>query len=418
MDIQRPATVARSRRIRKVGYVLLAAIGILAISAWLSTLTPAAPTVERSSVWTGEVKQGDIIREVRGAGRLVPETIRWIPAGSNGRIERILLQPGATVTADSVILDLSNPELEQTVFEAESEHKRAQAEQENLQVQLESQLINQKAQAADIESEFTQASLRAEADQELSKDGLVSRVTARISQARAESLATRRLLEKERLEIFSKASAAQLQAKEVEVAQRRGLYRLRARQLDSLRVRAGIAGVLQQILVEVGQQVTPGTNLARVAVPDRLKAEIRVAATQARDIQVGQTAQVDTRNGVVPGMVSRIDPAVQEGLVNVDIKLTDELPKGARPDLPVDGTVELEHLMDIVYMPRPAFGQENSTVSVFRIEADGVHAHRVHVRFGRSSVSEIEVLEGLQPGDEVILSDASRWDEYDRIRLD
>jgi len=390
----------------------------IAVSAWLSKLTPAAPLVERNSVWTGMVKRGDMTREIRGAGRLVPEEIRWIPAGTDGQVERILLQPGASVRADTVILELSNPELEQSVFEAESEFKRSQSELDNLQVQLESQLIDQKSKAADMESEYTEALLQAEAEQALAREGLVSSITARVSEARADSLATRRQLEKERLEIISRASAAQVQAKEVEVAQRKGLYQLRVNQLDSLRLRAGIAGVLQQILVEVGQQVTPGTNLARVAVPDRLKAEIQVAATQARDVQVGQTAKVDTRNGVVSGTVSRIDPAVKEGLVNVDIKLAEVLPKGARPDLPVDGTIELEHLAEIIYMPRPAFGQEGSTASVFLMEEDGIHAHRVQVRFGRSSVSEIEVLEGLQPGDTVILSDISQWEEHDRIRLE
>jgi len=390
----------------------------IAVSAWLSKLTPAAPLVERNSVWTGMVKRGDMTREIRGAGRLVPEEIRWIPAGTDGQVERILLQPGASVRADTVILELSNPELEQSVFEAESEFKRSQSELDNLQVQLESQLIDQKSKAADMESEYTEALLQAEAEQALAREGLVSSITARVSEARADSLATRRQLEKERLEIISRASAAQVQAKEVEVAQRKGLYQLRVNQLDSLRLRAGIAGVLQQILVEVGQQVTPGTNLARVAVPDRLKAEIQVAATQARDVQVGQTAKVDTRNGVVSGTVSRIDPTVKEGLVNVDIKLAEVLPKGARPDLPVDGTIELEHLAEIIYMPRPAFGQEGSTASVFLMEEDGIHAHRVQVRFGRSSVSEIEVLEGLQPGDTVILSDISQWEEHDRIRLE
>lgn len=417
MDRPRPS-VARMRRIRRVLYLVLALTLVVSISVAVSRLEPAAPTVDRGTVWTGEVERGSMVRQVRGSGRLVPEAIRWIPAQTSGRVERILLQPGANVAAGTVLLELSNPEVDQSVLEAQSQLKQAEAELVNLQVQLESQLMTQKAEAARIESDYVQSRLQSEADRDLAEEGLTSQLASRVSVARAESLATQFELEKQRLEIFSKAIQAQIEAKEAEVDRRRVLYELRLRQRESLKVKPGIAGVLQQIPVEVGQQVSPGTNLARVVEPDRLKAEIRVAATQARDIQIGQKAAVDTRNAVIDGVVSRIDPAVEEGLVRVDIQLLGELPRGSRPDLAVDGTVELEYLEDIVYMPRPAFGQEDSTTSIFKLTPDGSHAGRVQVRLGRSSVSTIEVLEGLQPGDEVVLSDMSQWDEYDRVRLD
>lgn len=417
MDIPRPSA-ARMRRIRRVLYLALALTLIISISIAVSRLEPAAPSVDLGTIWTGEVKRGSMVRQVRGSGRLVPEEIRWIPAQTSGRVERILLQPGANVTVRTVLLELSNPELDQSVLEAQSQLKQAEAELVNLQVQLESQLMTQKAEAARIESEYVQSQLQSEADQELAEEGLTSQLASRVSVARADSLATRFELEKQRLDIFSKAIKAQVDAKEAEVDQRHVLYQLRLRQRESLRVKPGIAGVLQQISVEVGQQVSPGTNLARVVEPERLKAEIRVAATQARDIQIGQKAAVDTRNGVIEGVVSRIDPAVEEGLVRVDIQLLGDLPRGARPDLPVDGTIELEYLDDIVYMPRPAFGQEDATASIFKFTPDGTHAVRVQARLGRSSVSTIEVLEGLVPGDQVILSDMSQWDEYDRVRID
>ncbi len=416
MDIQRKS-VARKRRIRRSLYGLLAAGAIVLVTVGLSRLEPAAPSLERGTVWMGDVERGSMVRQVRGSGTLVPEEIRWIPAENAGRVERIFVQPGAVVTATATILELSNPEREQEALDTEHQLKRSEAEQANLEIQLESQYLALQAEVATIESDYLEAKLQAEAEEELAKDGLISRIIMEVSRSRAASLSIREELGKQRLAIFSKAMEAQLEAKRAEVEQRRVLYQLRLLQLESLKVRSGNAGVVQEVMVEVGQQVTLGTNLARVADPDRLKAEIRVAATEARDIQFGQNVSVDTGNGIIAGIVSRIDPAVQEGLVTVDVRLTEELPLGARPDINVEGIIELEVLEDILYMPRPVFVQENTTVGLFKLEADGTHGVRVQVELGRSSVVQVEVRGGLEAGDQVFLSDMSRWDDYDRIRL-
>lgn len=416
MDIQRKS-VARKRRIRRSLYGLLAAGAIVLVTVGLSRLEPAAPSLERGTVWMGDVERGSMVRQVRGSGTLVPEEIRWIPAENAGRVERIFVQPGAVVTATATILELSNPEREQEALDTEHQLKRSKAEQANLEIQLESQYLALQAEVAKIESDYLEAKLQAEAEEELAKDGLISRIIMEVSRSRAASLSIREELGKQRLAIFSKAMEAQLEAKRAEVEQRRVLYQLRLLQLESLKVRSGKAGVVQEVMVEVGQQVTLGTNLARVADPDHLKAEIRIAATEARDIQLGQNVSVDTGNGIIAGIVSRIDPAVQEGLVTVDVRLTEELPLGARPDLNVEGIIELEVLEDILYMPRPVFVQENTTVGLFKLETDGTHGVRVQVELGRSSVVQIEVRGGLEAGDQVFLSDMSRWDDYDRIRL-
>lgn len=416
MDIQRKS-VARKRRIRRSLYGLLAAGAIVLVTVGLSRLEPAAPSLERGTVWMGDVERGSMVRQVRGSGTLVPEEIRWIPAENAGRVERIFVQPGAVVTATATILELSNPEREQEALDTEHQLKRSKAEQANLEIQLESQYLALQAEVAKIESDYLEAKLQAEAEEELAKDGLISRIIMEVSRSRAASLSIREELGKQRLAIFSKAIEAQLEAKRAEVEQRRVLYQLRLLQLESLKVRSGNAGVVQEVMVEVGQQVTLGTNLARVADPDHLKAEIRIAATEARDIQLGQNVSVDTGNGIIAGIVSRIDPAVQEGLVTVDVRLTEELPLGARPDLNVEGIIELEVLEDILYMPRPVFVQENTTVGLFKLEADGTHGVRVQVELGRTSVVQIEVRGGLEAGDQVFLSDMSRWDDYDRIRL-
>lgn len=416
MDIPRPFA-ARRRRIRQTLYLLTALVSIAAISAGLSRLEPAAPRVDRSTLWMGEVKKGDLTRRVRGLGKLIPEVIRWIPAATQGRVERVLIQPGERVTPETLILELSNPELEQQALDAESQLKRSEAELAHLRIQLENENMQRQADVARVESQYLEATLKAEADAALLREGLVSEMDTKISRSRAEALETQRLLEKRRMDIFAKSLEAQLEAKEAEVEQRRLLHGLRRSQLGSLKVRPGISGVLQQVEVDVGQHVTPGTNLIRIAEPRRLKAEIEVAATQARDLEVGQKAEIDTRNGVVPGRVSRIDPAVKEGLVTVDVALEGKLPRGARPDLSVDGTVELEHLADVVYMPRPGFSQEDGSVSLFRIEPDGIHAQRVRVDLGASSVSEIQILEGLAVGDQVVLSDMAQWKDHDRVRL-
>ena len=346
-----------------------------------------------------------------------PKSSAGFPPPPRAASSEILIQPGERVIPETAILELSNPELEQQALDAESQLKRAEAEMAHLRVQLESEKMQRQAAAVRVESEYLEATLRAEADAALLREGLVSEMDTKISRSRAEALETQRLLEKRRMDIFSKSLEAQLEAKEAEVEQRRLLHALRRSQLESLRVRPGIPGVLQQVEVEVGQQVTPGTNLVRIAEPRRLKAEIEVAATQARDLEVGQRAEVDTRNGMVPGRVSRIDPVVKEGLVTVDVALEGKLPRGARPDLSVDGTVELEHLEDVLYMPRPGFSQEDGSGSLFRLESDGIHAQRVRVDLGASSVSEIQILEGLNLGDQVVLSDMAQWKDHDRIRL-
>ena len=417
MDVLR-AGVAEKKRKRRWIVAGGAVVAVTLATVGLARLKPAAPSVERSTLWIGKVERGPMLRQVRGSGTLVPEEIRLIPAETNGRVERRLLEPGARVSQDSVIMVLSNPQVEQEAVEAESKLRIAEAGLANLKAQLDSQLMGLKAGLAQVDSESEQARLQADANQELDKDGLISTVELKLSLARARSLATRADIEKQRVAVFAEATQAQLAAQRAEVEQSRAMYDLRRRLLDSLQVRAGLSGVLQEVAVEIGQQVTPGMNLARVAEPSHLIARLRVPATQARDVAVGQTASVDTRNGVVPGAVARIDPAVREGTVTVDVRLTGELPKGARPDLTVDGTIELERLADIVFVGRPAFGQDDSTVGLFRLDPDGRHARRVQVKLGRSSVNTIEVLDGLKPGDEVILSDTSRFDEYDRIRLD
>lgn len=416
MDVLRVGVVEKKRKRRVVVGSVIGAVVVLA-TVGLARLKPAAPTVERATVWIGKVERGEMLRQVRGSGTLLPAEVRLVPAETSGRVERRVVEPGAAVAADSIILVLSNPTVEQEAAEAASDLRIAQAGLDNLRAQLESQTMTLRSEVARIDSEAEQARLQAEAYQELAKDGLVSSVDLKLAQARARSLATRAAIETERLQVFARSTAAQAAAQEAAVEQRRAMARLRQRLLDSLQVRAGLNGVLQEVTVEIGQQVTPGMNLARVAEPTHLMARLRVPATQARDVATGLPVAVDTRNGIVPGTVSRIDPAVREGTVTVDVRLDGDLPRGARPDMNVDGTIEIERLTEVVYVGRPAFGQEHETVGLFRLEKDGRHASRVRVKLGRSSVNTIEVIEGLTPGDEVVLSDTSRWDDVDRIKL-
>ncbi len=416
MDIARPQDL-RSRRIRQVGYPAAGLGAILAVTLGLSHLKPAAPVLERDSIWVDTVKRGPMLRQVRGLGTLVPEEERWIPAASEGRVESILILPGSAVRAASVILEMSNPELELASLDAEMQLRAAEAEATNLRVQLESQRLTQEAETARARSESQQARLQAEANKELAKDGLIPDLTLKLSEVAADEAATRNEIEHRRLGISAEAIQAQIAVQQARLEQLRALARLKRSQVESLRVRAGLDGVLQQVPVEVGQRVTPGITLAKVARPDRLKAELRIPETQAKDIQIGQTASIDTRNGVVAGRVSRVDPAVQNGTVTVDVALQGPLPKGARPDLSVDGTIELERLDDVLYVGRPAFGQPGSTVGLFRIEKSGGAAVRIQVSLGRASVSTVEIVEGLEPGDQVILSDTSNWDAFDRLRL-
>jgi HlyD family secretion protein len=416
MDVPRIG-VAEQKKKRRILIGGAVALGVVLATVGLSRLRPAAPSVERATVWIGKVERGEMLRQVRGSGTLVPEDVRWIPADTAGRVEKRVLDPGAAVQPDSVILVLSNPAVEQEAVQAATSLRIAEAGLANLGAQLDAQRMSLRADVARIESDASQASLQADANRELDKEGLVSPVELKLSRGRAESLATRAELERQRLVVFERSIAAQLAAQQAEVEQRRAMHDLRQKLLGSLQVRAGLAGVLQEVAVEIGQQVQPGMNLARVAEPTHLMARLRVPATQARDVVVGQKVDVDTRNGIVPGAVARIDPAVREGTVLVDVRLQGELPRGARPDLNVDGTVEIERLPEVVYVGRPAFGQEQSTVGLFRLEQDGKHASRVQVKLGRASVNTIEVIEGLQPGDEVVLSDTSRFDEFERIKL-
>lgn len=419
MDIQRPASVARQKQLRRIAFGVAAILVIAVVSVVLARLKPAAPTVERATVWVDTVKRGSMLRQVRGLGTLVPvdEARRWVPASTQGRVERIVLRPGAQVTPDTVVLELSDPQAQQLLSDAEQQLRATEADYNSLKARLDTEKLTQRSAAATVEADYEQARLEKEVNEDLAKGGLVSSLILKQSTVRAESLNTRNNIEKLRLQVAEESVRAQLQAQQARIDQLRALYALRRQQVDQLRVRAGMHGVLEQVPVEVGQQVAPGTNLVRVADPTRLKAELRIAETQARDLTIGQVAQVDTRNGIIPGKVIRIDPAAQNGTVTVDIALEGELPRGARPDLSVDGTIELERLDNILYVGRPAFGQEQSTVGLFKLNATTGEAARAQVKLGRSSVNTIEILGGLAEGDQVVLSDMSAWDQFDRIRL-
>jgi HlyD family secretion protein len=417
VDIARPASVARKKKIRRAAFAAAGVVVILLITFGVSRLEPAAPGVERASVWVDAVKRGPMLRLVRGSGTLVPEEIRWIPARTSGRVERILLRPGAVVTPGTVILELSNPELQQQVKEAELSFQSAQAAFENRKAELERQLLTQEADAASAKSNHEDALLVLQSQEKLFKDGLISEIQYKQAVSREADLRNRANMVKKQLDIAKAGVKSQLAPQEAQVDQARATHALRVQQLDELRVRSAMDGVLQQVPVEVGAQVGPGTNLARVANPTKLKAEVRIAETQTKDIRIGQQAEVDTRNGIIKGRVSRIDPSATGGTVGVDITLEEALPPGARPDLSVDGTITLEKLDNVVYVGRPAFGQEHAKVSLFKLVPGTNEAVRVQVTLGRSSVNQIEIVDGLQPGDEVILSDMSAQDAYDKIRL-
>jgi len=417
MDIQRPASVARNKKIRRIVIGAVGLVVIALITIGLSRLKPAAPTVEKATVWPDTVKRGSMVRQVRGLGTLVPEDIRWIPAVTEGRVVRIILHPGAVVKADSVLLELINPTQSQALVEAEQQLKAAEAQLSSTRVRVQNEVLSQEASATGVAADARQARLQAEADSQLAKEGLVSSLTTKLSQVRSENLATRNEIEQKRLGQMRESVQTQLAVQQAEVDRLRALVLLRRSQVSSLMVTPGLAGVLQQVPVEVGQQVGPGTNLARVADPTKLKAQLKIAETQAKDIQIGQLASIDTRNGLIAGRVSRIDPAVQAGTVTVDVALEGELPKGARPDLSVDGTIELERLENVLYVGRPAYGQDQSVVSLFRLDSDGVNAARVKVKLGRTSVNTVEIVSGLKEGDQVILSDMSQFDAFDRVRL-
>jgi multidrug resistance efflux pump len=419
MDIARPDIKRQKRRRQIIGAVIgVVLLGIVTIG--VSRLKPAAQEVERSTVWTDTVKRGPMLRQVRGLGSLIPsqEFTRQIPAETEATVVRIRMLPGSQVKADSILLEMSNPQVEQAALDARLQLKAAEAEYQSLRVKLQSDLMNQKAGAATVTADYSQAKLQSETDKALYDLGVISGLAYKASKGKADELTTRNNIEDERLAINQKAIESQMAEQQAKVDQMRALAELKQKQLDALKVRAGIDGVLVDLPLQVGQHVLPGAMLAKVVQPNHLIAELKIAETQARDIQIGQPSAVDTHNGVVAGTVMRVDPAVQNGTVTVDVQLTGELPKGARPDLSVDGTIDLERLKNVLYVGRPAFGQENSTISLFKLDANGTGAVRVPVKVGRASVNSIQIIEGLHEGDTVILSDMSRSDNTDRIRLD
>ena len=396
-------------------FVGIAAIG--GITYGLTKLKPAAPTLDRSTAVIETVKRGEMIRDIRGNGTLVPEITRWVPAPADGRVEKILLQAGVEVDPSTVLVELSNPQLEQSATDAEFQVKAAEADEENLKVRLESETMTQRAAIATINSQYSQAKLQLDADEVLAKQGLVADLVLKISRVSVQDLANRLKVEQDRLNVNSKSTKAQLNAANSRLQQLRAMAQLRQQEVDALKVRAGTGGVLQQVSVQVGQQVTPGFNIARVADPASLKAVLRVAETTIKDVRVGQSVTVDTRNGLIQGQVARIDPAAREGTFEIDVSLNGPLPGSARPDLSVDGTIELERLRDVLKVGRPAFGQAQQTIGMFVLTADGSEAVRTSVKLGRNSVSTIEIIEGLKEGDQVIISDTSALDSYNRIRV-
>ena len=417
MDIQRPSN-ARAKKIKRIAYVVGAVVVIAGVTLGLSRLKPAAPSVDKGTVWTDVVKRGPMLREVRGLGTLVPLDIRWIPAQTAMRVDKILVRPGPhMLTPNTVILEMSNPEVQRDLLDAEYQLKAADSDLANMKVQVNSELMNQKATEASVRSDYEQTKLQHEVDYKLHEEGIGAEITEKQSKVREQQLGIRVGLEEERTRIAVDSGNARIQAQQSRVDQARATYALRKSQAEALHVRVGMNGVLQLLPVDVGQNVAIGTNLARVADPTKLKAEIKIAETQAKDIAYGQSATVDTRNGIVKGHVIRIDPSVVNGTVTVDVGIDDPLPLGARPDLSVDGTIELENLKDVLYVGRPVHGQSDSTISLFKVTPDGSEGIRTTVKLGRSSVNTVEILQGLQVGDKVVLSDMSQWDVVDRIRL-
>ena len=417
MDIKRPPKSKIKKKIRNAVMIVVGLAAIGGITYGLTKLKPAAPTLDRSTAVIETVKRGEMVRDVRGNGTLVPDVTRWVPAPADGRVERILLKAGVEVDSSSVIAELSNPQLEQQATDTEFQVKAAEADQENLKVRLESDTMTQKAAIATINAQYSQAKLQLDADEVLAKQGLVADLVLKISRVNVQDLANRLKVEQERLAVSARSTKAQLNAATSRLSQLRALSALRRQEVDALKVRAGTTGVLQQVLITEGQQVTPGTNIARVADPTSLKAVLRVPETQIKDMRVGQPVTVDTRNGLIQGQVSRIDPAAREGTFEIDVSLNGPLPSSARPDLSVDGTIELERLRDVLKVGRPAFGQAQQTIGMFVLTPDGSEAERRTVKLGRNSVSTIEIIEGLREGEQVIISDTSALDSYNRIRI-
>jgi HlyD family secretion protein len=416
MDIARPER-ARQMRIRRTITWVVAAVVVGLATLGLSRLRPAAPEVDKSNLWIGQVERGPMLREVRGSGTLVPVDVNWIAAANDARVARIITLAGSPVEPDTVIMELSNPEQLQREADAKFQLVAAEADYASLKSHLESDRLNDEAAVAQLKAEYEQAKLRADADDDMAKRGVLPELSRRVSRNASDELATRYKLAQQRLAVSGEGIDAQLRAQRAKVDQYRTQYQLQQGQVGLLRVRAGIAGVLQQVNAEVGQRVNAGAILAKVVQPAHLKAAVKIAETQAKDIQLGEKASIDTRNGVVAGHVIRIDPAAENGTVTVDVGLDGPLPKGARPDLNVDGTIELERLANVLYVQRPVHADEEQSGTVFRVDPNGATAQRVNVRFGRSSVSVIQIVSGLKEGDRIILSDVSQWDKYDRIRL-
>ncbi|MGH9404581.1 MAG: efflux RND transporter periplasmic adaptor subunit [Terriglobia bacterium] len=416
MDVKRVG-VARKRRIRMTILVIVAVAAAVVISLGLARLKPAPPGVDASTLWPETVKMGDMDVQVRGLGTLVPVQIQYIPAVTDGRVEKRFLLPGVHVAPDTPLAQLANPQLEQETEGAQWTLKADQADLESLRSTVNNNLLNEKSTLTNLEAEYQQAKLQADVDEKLAAKGITSQLTAQLSKAKADGLASQVAIEKKRVDAMAGSVAAQLAVQQAKVEQDQALYQLKQNQRNDLMVRAGYTGILTEIDVEVGQQVAAGTTLAKVVDPTQLKAQLQIAETQAKDIQLGQSASVDTHNGIIPGHVVRIDPAVVNGTVTVDVALDGKLPEGARPDLSVDGTVEISHLTHVMYVGRPAFGQAFSTVGLFKETDGGKQAVRVQVKLGEASVNEVQILQGLSVGDTVILSDMSRWDAYDRVRL-
>ena len=417
MDIKRPAKSKLKKRIRTASLIVVGLAAVGGITFGLAKLKPAAPTLDRSTAVIDTVKRGQMLREVHGNGTLVPQVTRWVPAPADGRVEMILIQAGVEVSAGTVIVELSNPQMEQQAVDSEFQLAAAQADLESLRVRLESDTMTQQSAIASINAEYSQAKIQLDTDEVLAKQGLVADLLLKISRVKVQDLANRLKVEQQRLAISGKSTKAQINAQQSRLQQLRALAKLKKDQVDALKVRSGTNGVLQVVAVQEGQQVAPGVNIARVADPASLKAELKIAETQIKDVRVGQPVAVDTRNGIIQGRVSRIDPAAREGTFVVDAELTGPLPGSARPDLSVDGTIELERLNNVLYVGRPAFGQSQQTVGMFRLNPDGQEAQRVNVALGRTSVSTVEIVSGLKEGDQVILSDTSTLDTYRVIRV-
>src|SRR5215471_1521025 len=416
MDIKRSASVVRNKRIKRVVYLVLVLIAASAVTLGLSRMKPAAPTVDRGTLWVDQVKRGPMLVTVRGLGTLVPEEVRIIPATRDGIVEQKRVKIGDTVKADTILIVLNNPDLMQQLANDELAYQKAVADLANTRAQLDTQVLNQKSTQATKENGALQAKLQADTDEELFKEGLGPELNVRKSKANYESLANEVILEKQRVDTLMRANDAQLKAQEASVEQLKTIWELRKKQVEELNIRAGAPGVVQELPIEYGQKLAPGAQVAKVAEPGRLKAELKIAETQVKDITLNKRAEIDTRNGIIQGHVSRMDPAAVNGTVTIDVSLEGELPKSARPDLSVDGTVEISKLDNVLFVGRPAYGQADSTISIFRVLATG-EAVRSQVKLGQSAVNTIQILEGLSVGDNVILSDMSTWDAVDRVKI-